>query len=75
MQQEQIIDLQIISTCLCVYFRCEGCCSSKTLHTEHIVLATTLHASDRLQSGDIIPYAVNHSLALLRMDKELPETC
>ena len=32
-------------------------------------------ASDRQQSGDIIPHAVSHSLALLKMGKELPETC
>jgi len=37
--------------------------SSNILHT------------DRQQSGDIIPHAVNHSLALLRMGKELPVTC
>ena len=31
--------------------------------------------SDRQQSGGIIPHPVNHSLALLRMGKELSETC
>jgi len=55
--------------------RCKGCCSSNILHTEHIVLAATLRASDWQQSGGIIPHAVNHSLVLLRMGKELPETC
>jgi len=50
-------------------------CSSNFLHTEHTVLAAALRASDRQLSGDIIPRAVNHSLALLRIDKELPETC
>jgi len=34
-----------------------------------------LKASDRHQSGDFILHAVHHSLALLRMGKELPETC
>ena len=33
------------------------------------------HPSHRQQSGDTIPPAVIHSLALLRMGKELPETC
>ena len=32
-------------------------------------------ASDRQQSGGIIPHAVIHSLALLKMGKELPVTC
>ena len=45
------------------------------LHTEHTVRAVAIQASDRQQSGDIIPHALNHSLALLRMGKELPETC
>ena len=54
---------------------CEGCCSSSILHTEHIILAATLRASDRQQSRAIIPHTVNHSLALLRMVKELPEIC
>jgi len=40
-----------------------------------IVRAAALQASDRQQSGDIIAHAVNHSLALLRMGKGLPETC
>ena len=31
--------------------------------------------TDRQLSGDIITHAVNHNLALLRMGKELPETC
>jgi len=39
------------------------------------VRVAALQASDRHQSGDIIPHAVNHSLALLRICKELPETC
>jgi len=34
----------------------------------------TLRASDGQLSGDITPHAVNLSLALLRMGKELPET-
>ena len=55
--------------------RCEGCCLSNILHTEHIVLAAALHTSDRQVSGDIIPHAVIHSLAILRMGEELPETC
>jgi len=38
-------------------------------------VARALQASDRQQSEDIIPHAVNHSLAFLRMGKELPETC
>jgi len=44
--------------------------ASNILHTEHTDLA-----ADRQLSEDIIPHAVNHSLALLRMGKELPETC
>ena len=44
-------------------------------HIEHTVLAATLRVSDRQLSGDNIPHAVNHSLALLRKGKELPETC
>jgi len=43
--------------------------------SEHIVRVAALQASDRHQSGNIIPHAVHHSLALLRMGKELPETC
>ena len=35
----------------------------------------THQVSDRQQSGDIIPHAVIHSLALLRMGIELTETC
>jgi len=31
--------------------------------------------NNRQQSGDIIPLAVSLSLALLKMGKELPETC
>ena len=59
---------------LCV--RGEGCYStSNILHTEHIVRAAALQACDRQQSGDIIPNAVSHSLALLKMGKKLPETC
>jgi len=54
---------------------CARCCSTRALHTEHTVLATALRASDRQQSGDIIPHAVNQSLALLRMGKKFPETC
>ena len=50
-------------------------CSSNILHTEHIVLVAALRASDRQLSRDIILHAVNRSLALLRMGKELPETC
>ena len=53
---------------------CEGL-SKNVLHTKHTVRASTIQASDRQQSGDIIPYAVIHNLALLRMGKELPETC
>ena len=49
--------------------------SCNILHTEHIVLAAALRASDRQQSGDIIPHAVIQSIVLLRMGKELPETC
>jgi hypothetical protein len=45
------------------------------LHTEHIALVAALRASDRQLSRDIILHAVNRSLALLRMGKELPETC
>ena len=48
--------------------------SSNIRHTEHTVRAAALQASDRQQSGCIIPHAVNHSLALLRMGKKLPET-
>ena len=44
-------------------------------HTEHTVRAAAPQDSDRQQSGDITPHAVHHSLALLRMGKELPETC
>ena len=64
---------------LCV--RCEGCCSTGfvksryILHTEHTVRAPALRTSDRQQSEDSIPRTVNHSLALLMMGKELPETC
>jgi len=58
---------------ICV--RCEGGCSSNTLHTEHTTRAAAIQASDRQQSGDIIPHAVIHSLTLLKMGKELPETC
>jgi len=56
---------------------CSLCiCSSNILHTKHIVLAATLQASDQQLSGDTIPHDNNnHSLALLRMGKELPETC
>jgi len=36
---------------------------------------TPIQAFNRQQSGGIIPQAVIHSLALLKMDKELPETC
>jgi hypothetical protein len=47
--------------------------------TPNTVLAALLRASDTQLSGDIKPHAVYHSLALLRMgkelDKELPETC
>jgi len=45
-----------------------------TDYTEHIVRAATLQTSDRQQSEDSIPHAVNHSLVLLMMDIELPET-
>ena len=37
-------------------------------------VARALQASDR-QYEDIIPHAVNRSLALLMMGKELPEIC
>jgi len=42
---------------------------------QHIVRGVTFQASDREQSGGIIPRAVIHSLALLKMGKGLPETC
>jgi len=40
-----------------------------------VARAVALQASDRQQSGDIIPHAVNQNPELLRMGKELPETC
>ena len=43
--------------------------------TDCVFRATANQATDRQQSGDIIPHAVNHSLAFLRMGKELPEIC
>ena len=49
--------------------------SGNILCTEHIVRVAALQASDRQQSGGIIPHAVIHNLALLRMGIELPETC
>ena len=60
-----------------------NCCRSeawiaavwRVLLDTHIVRAAEIQASDRQQSGNIIPRAVIHSLALLKMDKELPETC
>jgi len=69
--------------------RCAGCCSTRAmcsvcrifldsrniLHTERRVLAAALWASDRHLAGDIITHAVNHSLALLMMGKELPGIC
>ena len=68
------VDDQLDAT-ITIWVRCEGCWSSNTLHTQHTVRAVTFQASDRQQSGCIIPRAVIHSLALLRMGKELPETC
>jgi len=58
---------------LCV--RWDGCCSSNILHTEHIIRAPAIQASDRQQSGGIIPHAVIHRLTLLKTGKELPEKC
>jgi hypothetical protein len=49
--------------------------SSNILHTEHAVSASALQATGRQQLGCIIPHAVKHSLALLKMSKKLPETC
>jgi len=37
--------------------------------------AAALRTSDRRQSSDNIPHSVNHSIALLMMGKEFPETC
>jgi len=45
------------------------------LHTKHIVRAAAIQASNWQQSGGIIPHAVIHSLVLLKMGKELPQTC
>ena len=61
---------------LCV--QCEGRCStlsSNVPHTEQIVSISAFQATGRQQLGCIIPHAVKHSLALLRMGKKLPETC
>jgi len=44
------------------------------LHTEHTVRTSALQTTKR-QFECIIPHAVNHSFALLRMGKKLPETC
>jgi len=46
---------------------------SVILHTEHTARASAHKASDRQQSADSIPHAVNHSLALLRMAKNCPK--
>ena len=54
---------------LCV--RCEG---SNILHKKHIASASAFQATGRQQLGCIIPQAVKHSLALLRMGKKLSET-
>jgi len=66
------IDMSKLSTSTTMLPRLE---SSNIPHTEHIALVAARQASDRQQSGDIIPHAVIHSLAVLRMEIELPETC
>jgi len=37
--------------------------------------AATLQTTDRQQFGRLVPHAVKHSLAVLRMGIKLPETC
>ena len=48
--------------------------SGNILHTEHLVSASAFQSTGRQQLGRIIPHAVKHSLALLRMAKKSPET-
>ena len=62
------------SCCRSVAWNAEAL-SSSILHTEHTVSASAFQTTDRQQLGCIIPHAVNHILALLRMGKKLPETC
>ena len=42
--------------------------------TPNTVSSSAFQATYRQQLGCIIPHAVKHGLALLRMDKNLPET-
>jgi len=46
--------------------------SSNILRTEHLVSALRLQATGHQQHGCIMPQAVTHSLALLKMGKKLP---
>jgi hypothetical protein len=57
---------------LCVWY--EGCClQHPSYHTHSATLPFS--GPSLLQHKIAIPHAVNHSLALLKMGKKLPETC